>query len=103
MGRSRGTLARNGEKRPGLARPVRHRASALLYSSAGSTRAGGRRGTGGFAVVGQTIRKRLQAKLSEVKAELRRRLHDPIPAVGTWLRQGVGGQSRLYRGPQGED
>jgi len=25
----------------------------------------------------QTIRKRLQAKLSEVKAELRRRLHHP--------------------------
>jgi hypothetical protein len=30
MGRSRGTLARNGEKRLGLARPVRHRACALL-------------------------------------------------------------------------
>src|SRR4029453_18631699 len=31
MGRSRGTLARNGEKRLGLARPGRHRASTLLY------------------------------------------------------------------------
>src|SRR5438094_2923283 len=42
MGRSRGTLARNGEKRPGLARPGRHRASALLHSwcsvAAGPTR-----------------------------------------------------------------
>ena len=36
-------------------------------------------------MVRQTIRKRLQAKLHEVKAELRRRLHAPIPEVGTWL------------------
>ena len=39
-----------------------------------------------FTVLRQTMRKRLQAKLSEVKAELRRRLHDPIPEVGKWLR-----------------
>jgi len=32
---------------------------------------------GRFTVRRQTIRKRLQAKLSEVKAELRRRLHHP--------------------------
>jgi hypothetical protein len=35
--------------------------------------------------VGDTIRKRLQAKLNEVKTELRRRMHDPIPEVGRWL------------------
>ena len=50
-------------------------------------------------MVRQTIRKRLQAKLSEVKAELRRRLHDPIPAVGAWLRQVVGGHIRYYGVP----
>jgi hypothetical protein len=32
----------------------------------------------------QTIRKRLQAKLRELKAELWRRWHDPIPEVGMW-------------------
>ena len=47
----------------------------------------------------QTIRKRLQAKLSAVKAELRRRMHDPIPAVGTWLRSVVGGHIRYYGVP----
>ena len=47
----------------------------------------------------QTIRKRLQAKLSEVKAELKRRMHDPIPEVGEWLRSVVGGHIRYYGVP----
>ena len=47
----------------------------------------------------QTMRKRLQAKLNEVKAELRRRMHDPIPEVGQWLRSVVGGHIRYYGVP----
>ena len=47
----------------------------------------------------QTIRRRLQAKLGEVKAELRRRLHQPIPAVGQWLGTVVGGHMRYYGVP----
>src|SRR5262245_45653960 len=35
-----------------------------------------------------------QTKLKAVKTELRRRLRDPIPAVGTWLRAVVGGHIR---------
>ena len=49
---------------------------------------GKKRSNGRFTVLRQTIRKRLQAKLSEVKAELRRRMHDPIPEVGKWLSVG---------------
>ena len=60
---------------------------------------GTRRSTGRFTVLRQTIRKRLQAKLSEVKRDLRRRMHDPIPAVGTWLRSVVGGHVRYYGVP----
>jgi len=45
---------------------------------------------GRFTVLRQTIRQRLQAKLSEVKAELKRRMHDPIPELGRWLRAVVG-------------
>ena len=41
----------------------------------------------------------MQAKLREVKAELTRRLHDPIPVVGTWLRSVVGGHIRYYGVP----
>jgi RNA-directed DNA polymerase len=60
---------------------------------------GKKRSNGRFTVLRQTIRKRLQAKLSAVKAELRRRMHDPIPAVGTWLRSVVGGHVRYYGVP----
>jgi len=54
---------------------------------------------GRFTVRRQTIRKRLQAKLSEVKAELRRRMHDPIPEVGRWLSTVVRGHTRYYGVP----
>lgn len=48
-------------------------------------------GQGGFLVLRQTLRKRLQgcklqAKLREVKAELWRRMHAPVPETGAWLR-----------------
>ena len=49
------------------------------------------RSNGRFTVLRQTIRERLQAKLGEVKTELQRRMHDPIPEVGRWLRSVVGG------------
>jgi group II intron reverse transcriptase/maturase len=58
-----------------------------------------KRSNGRFTVLRQTIRKRLQAKLNEVKAELRRRMHDPIPAVGKWLWSVVDGHIRYYGVP----
>ncbi|HYU45447.1 MAG TPA: reverse transcriptase domain-containing protein [Terriglobales bacterium] len=60
---------------------------------------GKKRSNGRFTVLRQTIRKRLQAKLSEVKIELQRRMHDPIPEVGRWLRSVVGGHIRYYGVP----
>ena len=45
------------------------------------------------------MRKRLQAKLGEVKAALRRRMHDRVPAVGKWLRTVVEGHFRYYGVP----
>jgi len=50
-------------------------------------------------VIRQTMRKRLRAKLKEVKAELRRRRHDPIPEQGAYLRAVVGGHIRYYGVP----
>ncbi|HWW93766.1 MAG TPA: group II intron reverse transcriptase/maturase [Vicinamibacteria bacterium] len=58
-----------------------------------------KRSNGRFTVLRQTIRKRLQAKLSAVKAELRQRMHDPIPEVGKWLGSVVGGHIRYYGVP----
>jgi RNA-directed DNA polymerase len=58
-----------------------------------------KRSNGMYTVLRQTIRKRMQAKLGEVKTELRRRMHDPIPEVGQWLRSVVGGHFRYYGVP----
>jgi retron-type reverse transcriptase len=60
---------------------------------------GKKRSNGRFTVLRQTIRTRMQAKLSEVKAELTRRMHDPIPEVGMWLHSVVGGHIRFYGVP----
>jgi hypothetical protein len=65
----------------------------------GITHICGKKRSGRFTVVRQTIRQRMQAKLRAVKAELRRRRHDPIPVVGTWLRQVVRGHVRYYGVP----
>jgi len=54
---------------------------------------------GAFMVRRHTIPKRMQAKLREVKAELKRRMHDPIPEVGKWLGAVVGGHTRYYGVP----
>ena len=45
------------------------------------------------------MRKRWQAKLKEVKAELRRRLHDSVSEQGAYLRSVVGGHIRYYGVP----
>jgi RNA-directed DNA polymerase len=63
---------------------------------------GKKRGNGRFTVLRQTIRKRLQTKLNEVKAELRRRMHQPIPEIGQWLRSVVDGHNRYYGVPMNE-
>jgi len=54
---------------------------------------------GMFTVLRQTIRKRLTAKLSEVKDELRRRMHESIPRVGAWLRSVLSGHFNYYGVP----
>jgi RNA-directed DNA polymerase len=58
-----------------------------------------KKSNGRFTVLRQTIRKRLQTKLNEVKAELQRRMHKPIPEQGKWLRAVVGGHIRYYGVP----
>jgi group II intron reverse transcriptase/maturase len=69
------------------------------FNFLGFTHICGRTRNGRFAVVRQTVRQRMQTKLREVKTELRRRLHDPIPVVGAWLRQVVRGHTRYYGVP----
>ena len=54
---------------------------------------------GRFAVQRQTMKKRLRAKLSEVKTELRRRMTRPIPEQGAYLRSVLTGHVRYYGVP----
>src|SRR6267378_3977512 len=58
-----------------------------------------KRSNGMYTVLRQTIRKRLQAKLNAVKAELQRRMHEPIPEQGKWLQALVRGHLRYYGVP----
>ncbi len=53
-----------------------------------------------FMVVRQTMRQRRQAKLREVKAELRRRMHRPIPEQGAYLGAVVRGHTQYYGVPR---
>jgi group II intron reverse transcriptase/maturase len=87
-----GPFAAEERQRAGKGKPE-------TFDFLGFTHICGKKKSGRFTVVRQTIRTRLQAKLSEVKAELRRRLHDPIPVVGAWLRQVVSGHIRYYGVP----
>jgi RNA-directed DNA polymerase len=46
---------------------------------------------GRFLLKRRTRRDRMRTKLQEIKGELRRRMHQPIPEQGQWLRQVVTG------------
>jgi group II intron reverse transcriptase/maturase len=65
----------------------------------GFTHFGGMSRRGRYMLQRKTMRKRWQAKLLEVKTELRRRLHDPVPEQGAYLRAVVGGHNRYYGVP----
>jgi RNA-directed DNA polymerase len=74
----------------------------LRSGAASGVERGDLKRSGRFTVLRQTVRKRLQAKLNEVKAELRRRMHHPIPEVGQWLRSVVDGHNRYYGVPMND-
>ena len=54
---------------------------------------------GKFQVCRATMRRRLTAKLHEVKAELRKRMHQSIPAQGRWLQSVVRGYFEYHAIP----
>jgi group II intron reverse transcriptase/maturase len=55
--------------------------------------------TGKFTVLRKTIGKRMAAKLKAIKAELRRRMHEPIKDTGDWLRAVVRGYFNYFAVP----
>jgi RNA-directed DNA polymerase len=54
---------------------------------------------GKFVVLRRTMRTRLQAKLKAVKAELRHRMHRPLPEQGAYVRAVVTGHVQYYGVP----
>ena len=65
----------------------------------GFTHICGKTRAGKFAVLRKTMRKKLQAKLKEVYAKLRRRMHEPIPKQGAYLAAVISGHARYYGVP----
>ena len=59
----------------------------------------GRSRRGHFQLQRKTRRDRQRAKLQEIKEELRRRMHQPIPLQGSWLKQVVTGHFAYYAVP----
>jgi RNA-directed DNA polymerase len=54
---------------------------------------------GRFKLKRITSKKKMQAKLRSVKAEMRRRMHHPIPEQGRWLARVLQGHYRYYAVP----
>lgn len=87
-----GRYATEDRKRRGEGKPE-------TFNFLGFTHICGKTRQGKFTVRRETIGKRLWAKLRQVKAELRRRMHDPIPVVGAWLQAVVRGHIQYYALP----
>jgi len=68
----------------GLGKPETFNFLGLTFISSADRR-------GNFQLKRKTRRDRMKAKLLEVKEELRRRMHRPIPEQGQWLKQVVSG------------
>jgi len=88
-----GRYAAEERKRNGRGKPE-------SFDFLGFTHVCGKTRKGRFAVLRRTSRKRMRRKLSEVKTELRRRLHVPVPEVGKWLRTVLRGHFNYYGVPQ---
>jgi RNA-directed DNA polymerase len=57
------------------------------------------RTNGKFTVWRHTIKKKMQAKISEIKEELKRQMHNSVQETGQWLKSVVTGHYRYYGVP----
>ena len=87
-----GRFAVQNRKRQGKGKPE-------TFDFLGFTHICGKTRKGKFVVLRYTIAKRMRAKLLELKGELRRRLHWPVPVVGKWLRVVLLGHYRYFGVP----
>jgi RNA-directed DNA polymerase len=87
-----GRFAASSRKRRGLGKPE-------TFNFLGFTFICGKSRRGNFLIKRKTRPDRMQAKLKAVKEELRRRMHQPIPAVGKWLGHVVKGYFNYHAVP----
>jgi RNA-directed DNA polymerase len=79
-------------KRQGLDKPE-------TFMFLGFTFICGKSRRGAFQLKRKTRRDRMRAKLLDIKEELRRRMHHPIPEQGKWLRQIIHGHLAYFAVP----
>jgi len=77
-----GRQAAADRKKRGLGKPE-------TFTFLGLTHICGKSRRGGFLIKRKSRNDRMRAKLKEIKEELRRRIHQPIPEQGEWLTQVV--------------
>ena len=87
-----GRFAQERRGKRGLGKPE-------SFNFLGFTHMSGESRRGRFQIQRRTIAQRFRTKLAEIKAELRRRRHLPVPVQGVWLRSVLLGHYRYYGVP----
>ncbi len=87
-----GHSAVENRKRRGLGKPE-------TFTFLGFTHICGRTHRGNFLLERKTRRDRMRLKLKAIKAQLRLKMHEPIPAQGRWLGQVVRGYFNYHAIP----
>ncbi|HTS58699.1 MAG TPA: group II intron reverse transcriptase/maturase [Terriglobales bacterium] len=87
-----GRYAEQNRKRRGEGKPE-------TFDFLGFSHISGKNSLGRFMVRRKTIRKRMRAKLQQIQQQLRKRMHDPVPQTGQWLRSVVQGHFNYYAVP----
>ena len=75
------------------------RGKAGTFNFLGFTHICGKSRRGGYLLVRRTIRKRMQAKLKQIRMELQKRMHQPVLEQGKWLGSVVRGYFAYYAVP----
>ncbi len=87
-----GRFAEQNRERRGEGKPE-------TFDFLGLTPISGKNRLGRFTVRRKTIRKRMRAKLREIKQQLRERMHDPVRQTGQWLKSIMQGHLNYYAVP----
>lgn len=91
-----GRFAAQDRSRRGLGKPE-------TFEFLGLTHICAKTGKGRFKLKRLTSRRRMQAKLGELKVELRRRMHEPVPDQGRWLGSVLQGHFNYYAVPDNSE